>query len=67
MIRAFRDLRIDLKRFPIVVRLAGVNDVEAKRLFSEAGVEYYGDDITMEDAARIIVDKMRRAYPGEAN
>jgi len=67
MIRAFKDLGIDLKDFPIIVRLAGVNDVEAKRLFSEAGLEYYGDDITMEDAARLIVDKMRRAYPGEAN
>jgi succinyl-CoA synthetase beta subunit/citryl-CoA synthetase large subunit len=44
----------------MVIRLAGVNEPEAKRLFEEAGIEYHGDDITMEDAARLIIDKMKK-------
>lgn len=65
IIRAFNDMHIDLNKFPVVVRLAGVNEDEAKKLYSKAGVEYYGDEITMEDAAKLIVEKMKKAYPGE--
>lgn len=57
-VRAVRELNIDVKEFPIVVRLAGVNDSEARRVFGEAGIEYHGDDITMEEAAGLIVSKM---------
>jgi succinyl-CoA synthetase beta subunit len=60
IIKAFQEMRIDPQKFPTLVRLAGVNDGEARRIFSDAGIEYYGDDISMEDAARLIVDKMRR-------
>jgi succinyl-CoA synthetase beta subunit/citryl-CoA synthetase large subunit len=60
IIKAVQDLRIDVKKFPMVIRLAGVNEPEAKRLFEEAGKEYHGDDITMEDAARLIIDKMKK-------
>jgi succinyl-CoA synthetase beta subunit/citryl-CoA synthetase large subunit len=59
-IKAIQELNIDATRFPTVVRLPGVNDTEARRLFGEAGIEYHGDDITMEDAARMIVNKMAR-------
>ena len=65
IIKAFGEMNIDPKRFPTLVRLAGVNDSEARRIFSEAGIEYYGDDVTMEDAARLLVDKMKKAYLGE--
>ena len=62
VIRAFKNLGIDPVKFPNVVRLAGVNDNEARALCLDAGIEYYGDDITMEDAARLIVEKMKSAY-----
>lgn len=65
IIRAFTDLNVDRANFPIIVRLAGVNDEKASKLFSEAGIEYHGDDITMEDAARLMVDKIKKAYPEE--
>jgi succinyl-CoA synthetase beta subunit/citryl-CoA synthetase large subunit len=65
IIKAFEEMNIDPKRFPTLVRLAGVNDSEARRIFSETGIEYYGDDITMEDAALLLVGKMERAYSGE--
>lgn len=60
IIKAVQELKIDVKKFPMMIRLAGVNEPEAKRLFLEAGIEYHGDDITMEDAARLIVDKMKK-------
>jgi len=67
IIRAFQEMNIDPEKFPTLVRLAGVNDGEAKRICLEAGIEYYGDDITMEDAAQLIVDKMKSAHPEEVN
>jgi succinyl-CoA synthetase beta subunit/citryl-CoA synthetase large subunit len=66
IIGAFEDLNIDPAKFPAVLRLAGVHDAEARRLCTAAGLEYHGDDITMEDTARIIVEKMREAFPEEA-
>ncbi|MFC1916055.1 ATP-grasp domain-containing protein [Chloroflexota bacterium] len=59
VIRAIEDLNIDVKHFPIIVRLAGVNEPEARKLFGEAGIEYHGDDITMEDAAWLIINRMK--------
>lgn len=62
IIMAYEEKGIDPHIFPTVIRLAGVNEVEARRIFAETGVEYYGDEITMEDAARIIVTKMKKVY-----
>jgi len=67
IIGAFQDLNIDPGKFPAVLRLAGVHDAEARRLCTAAGLEYHGDDITMEDTARIIVEKMRKAFPQETD
>jgi len=67
IIRAFQEMNVDPEKFPTLVRLAGVNDGEAKKICLEAGIEYYGDDITMEDAAQLIVDKMRKTYPEEVH
>jgi len=62
IIQAFEEKRIDVKKFPVVIRLAGVNDAKAREIFQSAGIEYYGDDITMEDAAKIIIDRMKEIY-----
>lgn len=62
VIRAIRELRIDPRAFPIVVREAGVNEAEAKKLFAEAGIEYYRDEITLSEAAKRMVEKMNAAY-----
>ena len=66
IVGAFKELNLNPAEFPAVVRLAGINDPEAKKICAKAGIEYYGDDITMEDAARIIAERMREAYPEEA-
>jgi len=59
VIRAIKELGIDLGKFPVVVREAGVNEAEARRLFDEFGIEYHGDDITLTEAARRMVYRMR--------
>jgi succinyl-CoA synthetase beta subunit/citryl-CoA synthetase large subunit len=63
VLRAFKVTGIDCQKFPILVRMAGVNDGKAGEILSESGIEYHGDDITMENAARLMVDKMKKAYP----
>jgi len=67
IIKAVNDMNIDVKQFPIVIRLAGVNEPEAKKLLEGAGIEYHGDDISMEDAARLMLDRMKNAYLKEVN
>lgn len=64
IVRALVDCNIDPRAFPVVVRLAGVNEAEARRIFTSAGIDYHGDDISMEGAARMMVSRMRAAYPG---
>lgn len=64
IVRALNELRIDPQTFPVVVREAGVNDEIGKQIFMEAGVEYYGEDVTIEEAAAIMMKRMQSAYPG---
>lgn len=59
IVRALRELAIDPARFPVVVREAGVNDAVGKQIFSEAGVEYYGEEITILEAAAKMVQRMK--------
>jgi succinyl-CoA synthetase beta subunit len=62
--RAFRARGVDTRSFPALARFAGVGDAMAKEVLEEAGFEYHGEDVTMEDAARLMVEKMRRAETG---
>ncbi|MDQ0340776.1 succinyl-CoA synthetase beta subunit/citryl-CoA synthetase large subunit [Caldalkalibacillus uzonensis] len=59
IVRALKDMNIDLSKFPVVVREAGVNDEEGRRIFLEAGVEYYGEEITLMQAAEKMVQRMK--------
>lgn len=61
IVRALQDVGIDPRTFPVVVREAGVNDKEGRRIFVEAGVSYYGEDVTIEEAAQIMVKRMKEA------
>lgn len=64
IVRALQDKKIDPQTFPVVVRLAGVNDAAGRQIFESAGVEYYGEDITMTAAGKKMVEKMKKAYAG---
>lgn len=64
IVRALREQRIDPRTFPVVVREAGVNDAEAREIFRSAGVEYYGDEITIAEACARMVARMQSASRG---
>jgi succinyl-CoA synthetase beta subunit/citryl-CoA synthetase large subunit len=59
VIRAIKELKIDPTKFPIVVREAGVNEKRARELFTQENIEYYSDEITLVEAAKIMVNKMK--------
>lgn len=64
IVRALEEMDVNPAVFPVVVREAGVNDAAAREIFTAAGVEYYGDDVTMTEAAVRMVRRMEAAYPG---
>lgn len=59
IVRAVKDSGKDPKKYPILVRYAGVKDEIGKQIIEEEGIEYHGDDITMVEAARLMVGKLR--------
>jgi succinyl-CoA synthetase beta subunit/citryl-CoA synthetase large subunit len=59
IVRALKDLSIDCRTFPVVVREAGVNDSAAREIFMSAGVEYYGDDATITEACGRMVSLLK--------
>jgi len=59
VVRALEELDKDPEEFPIVVRYAGVNDERGQEIFESAAIEYHGEDITMPEAARMMVEKIR--------
>jgi succinyl-CoA synthetase beta subunit/citryl-CoA synthetase large subunit len=59
VIQALDELGLDPQCFPIIAREAGVNEERAAQLFRERGIEYYGDEITLTEAARLMVERMR--------
>jgi len=58
VIRALDELGLDPRSFPVVAREAGVNEEQAARLLRERGAEYYNDDITLTEAAQLIVKRV---------
>lgn len=55
VVQAVRELGIDSNRFPMVVRAAGLNDDEARKIFDEAGISYFGEEYTMVQAAKKLI------------
>ena len=47
----------------MLVRFAGVNDTAAREMFAQAGMEYYGEEISMSMAGKKMMEKMQQAYP----
>ncbi|MEW6424312.1 MAG: ATP-grasp domain-containing protein [Bacillota bacterium] len=56
VVQAVRELGIDPKRFPMVVRATGLNDEEARKIFDEAGISYFGEEYTMVQAAKKLIE-----------
>ncbi|QKY68304.1 ATP-grasp domain-containing protein [Lentibacillus sp. CBA3610] len=62
VVKALKELKIDLDTFPVIVREAGVNDEEGRKIFEDANVTYYGEEITIEQAALKMVKRMEEVY-----
>ena len=56
--QALAELDVDTRRFPVLAREVGTNDEVGRDIFRAAGVEYLGEDVTMDEAARLIVDRV---------
>ncbi len=63
VVRALKELGIDPAAFPVVIREAGTFDAEGKKIFEDYGINYHGDDITLTEAAYMMVERMRQVYP----
>lgn len=58
VVAALRDMGLDPRRFPVVAREVGTHDTEGRAIFEAAGVEYLGEEVTMEEAARRVVERV---------
>ncbi len=61
VIAALADLGLSPHTFPVVAREVGTHDQRGRRLFEEAGIEYLGEEATLEAAARRIVERVHLA------
>ncbi len=59
LVKAVRELGIDPKTIPMVVRAAGLNEDEGRRILEEAGIAYFSDEYTMVQAAKKLLSLMR--------
>jgi succinyl-CoA synthetase beta subunit/citryl-CoA synthetase large subunit len=55
---ALDDLGLDPAWFPVVAREVGTHDREGREICELAGIEYLGEEASLEDAARRIVDRV---------
>ncbi|AET67319.1 succinyl-CoA synthetase, beta subunit [Desulfosporosinus orientis DSM 765] len=65
VVQALKDLGIDPNTFPVIVREAGVNDGAAKEIFTAAGIEYFGDEASITEAAGRMVERMKSLAAAE--
>jgi succinyl-CoA synthetase beta subunit len=64
IVRALKDSNVDCSRLPVVMRLCGPNQDEARRLGAEVpGLEYYDDTTTLEEAIERFMERVREAGP----
>ena len=61
VVGALEDLGLDPGTFPVVAREVGTHDVRGRQIFEAAGVEYLGEEATLDDAARRIVERVQSA------
>ncbi|HEX3724559.1 MAG TPA: ATP-grasp domain-containing protein [Nitrolancea sp.] len=64
VVQALREVGISAADFPVVAREIGLHDAEGRDIFEAAGIEYFGAESTLSDAARGMVAAMRTRYEG---
>jgi len=62
IIQVLKDRKIDVRKFPVVIRMFGPGEAEARRAAGELeGVHYLPHGAPMEEGVRMIVDLTNRA------
>jgi succinyl-CoA synthetase beta subunit len=61
VVAALDEAELDPQAFPVVAREIGTHDAEGRAMFERSGIEYLGEDVSIEDAARLIVRRIREA------
>lgn len=62
LIETLEKLEIDLERFPVVLRMAGPGEEEARKTASRLPhLEYFGDEVTLEEALDRFLEKVELA------
>ena len=65
--RAVEETGVDLAKFPFIVRFAGAGGEEARELAAGCpGLQYLGDEVTLEEAAERIVAQVKAVKRGDS-
>lgn len=59
VVTAVQELGIDTQKLPMVVRAAGLHEDEGRKILEEAGIKYFGEEYTMEQAAKKLLEMMK--------
>jgi len=59
LVTAVQELGIDPKKLPMVVRAAGLNEDEGRKILADAGISYFGEEYTMQQAALKLLEMMK--------
>jgi len=62
VVQALREAGRPPPDFPVVARETGVNEAEGRAIFEAAGVRWLGEEVTLSEAARVMVQAMRERY-----
>jgi succinyl-CoA synthetase beta subunit len=66
LVEALEASQLDFERFPVVLRMAGPGEEEARRTASRVPhLEYYGDEVTLEYALDRFVDRVKQVEARE--
>ena len=64
--RAVEETGVDLAEFPFIVRFAGAGGEEAREIAADCpGLQYLGDEVTLEEAAERIIAQVEAVKRGE--
>ncbi len=67
IVRAVEEMEVDLAKFPFIVRFAGAGGEEAREIAAGCpGLQYLGDEVTLEEAAERIIAQVEAIKRGES-
>lgn len=59
VVQALTEAGLSAHTFPVVAREVGLHDAEGRAIFEAAGIRYLGEESTLSQAAKVMVEAMR--------